>query len=77
MKSIEVIPTEDLLDELVSRYKHAVFMGIRSGLKQPGDVITKQWTGDLIKCLGLTEVMKDFLLERYNKEYKNVKAQEV
>ncbi len=77
MKSIEVIPTEDLMDELMERCEHAVFMGIRTGIKQPCDVISKQWSGDIIKCLGLAEVMKDFLLEKYNKDYKNVKTEEV
>lgn len=51
MRDIELVPTSELITELLSRYEHAVF----AGLSQVADDqhIRRKWTGNSLTCQGL------------------------
>jgi hypothetical protein len=71
------VPTQDLIDELEGRFEHYVFVAQRKGLKQPADVVSKYYNGDIIVCLGLTDVMHDFIMKDYPKKFKDIDENEV
>ena len=48
------VETESLVRELMGRYDHAVFAGIKAGYHAPTDnLTTRRWKGNLVTCAGL------------------------
>lgn len=58
---LQFLPTEDLLKEIVSRYHHATFIGLK--VQKKGENFTEhRIKGDYIKCLGLTGLLHGIIL---------------
>lgn len=49
--ALDGLTNEELLDELMSRYDHAVFAGLR--MDGDGNEIERDWMGDETFCKGL------------------------
>lgn len=62
------IPTEELIDELMNRHDHCVFIGKQEGIKSPTSVFTRRkWQGDPDTCIGLSSQMTHMIIEyRFN-----------
>ena len=71
IKGLEIYPTQDLIEELTTRYEHYVLIGQCKGIKQKVDVVTKIWSGDILICLGYLGVAHDFLMEDYQITYRD------
>lgn len=52
MDELSLIPTDELLKELFSRYDHAVFAGEKS-MDSEYHGVHKKWTGQHLACIGL------------------------
>lgn len=53
MPDIQLIPTDDLIIEILNRFDHSVFTGMRVGL-HGGDCYTaRRWKGNKATCSGL------------------------
>ena len=54
MRDLELIPTDELIEELLDRYDHAVFNGYRTGTKGEGSSEKDiYWHGNTVTCQGL------------------------
>lgn len=61
MRNIDLIPTDDLLDELSSRFEHSLFYGLREkqgNLGTENAEGTYRYTGNIDTILGLCERLK-------------------
>lgn len=60
MNDIKLIPTGDLLEELMLRYDHAIFSGIRcvKSSTDQGNFYQSKWTGNCATCMGLAARME-------------------
>lgn len=68
---LSVIPTKELVDELVGRFDHSVFCGMQVGGAGPKDsVFRRRWKGNTHTCVGLTEDMKVTMLRHFHDEQK-------
>ena len=53
-QDLKLTPTEDLLDEVLSRFEHAVFGGMRCDEHAPETCSYKRrWKGNIATCMGL------------------------
>ena len=62
---LDLIPTDDLIKELDSRFDVWVFKGVKKHYKGPEDMYENSYHGGLSNCLGLCEVLKAQLLKYY------------
>lgn len=59
MVSLDLIPSKDLIDELMRRYDHAVFTGLKENIGMRGQhYITRRWTGEQTMCSGMCSQME-------------------
>jgi hypothetical protein len=63
---LEVVNTHDLLDELVSRFDAAVFIGVKD-LSVERNRVEIMWRGEEVRCADLAEAASD-LVKRYSRE---------
>lgn len=76
MKDLNLYPTEDLFNELDERFENIVIVGEKEATKSKGRVDSKHYAGNILKCFGLLELMKEFLLREYRKGNKTVDVKE-
>lgn len=50
---LDLISTDDLMEELFGRFDHAVFEGVKVNVTREESVIERQWKGDALMCCGL------------------------
>ena len=64
---IELIHTDDLIEELLKRHDHAVFMGIKvRGNKDEDDIRSvRRWIGNTYTCSGLCSSLNRAILNDY------------
>jgi len=55
MNSLEMTATDDLLDELLHRFDHAMFSGAQTPIEGE-NLVTRRWVGNPITCVGLAQV---------------------
>ena len=69
MADLKFVLSEELLTELLNRYEHAVFMGVRVPTQNEsnvGEVVSlRRWFGNSYTCAGLCaslsqSILKDF-----------------
>jgi len=53
-QSLELVATDDLLDELLHRFDHAVFGGLQAKHADE-QLITRRWFGSHFTCVGLAQ----------------------
>jgi hypothetical protein len=64
---LELVPTEDLINELLTRHDHAVFAGLFTPVD--GTVqIRLRWKGNTHTCVGLATDVGDAALEGFYSE---------
>ena len=71
MQNLELIPLQDLLDELENRYDDMVFVGSMRQTEET-EKMDHHFSGDLTRCLGLVDRIKDRIkdsLEGYEDDY--------
>jgi hypothetical protein len=57
--SLNLLPTQEILNELKCRFDHMVFKGLRQKAdKEKRDVAMFDWYGEHAVCLGLCEQIK-------------------
>lgn len=61
MNDLELVSTDDLLDEIMKRFDHVVFIGRKDGAEEP-NVYHRRWAGDYHTCIGLSHDMQDRIL---------------
>lgn len=67
MDNIQLIPTEELLKELLNRFDHAIFMGIKVYKEQGGEITSvRRWIGNSYTCCGLCESIKRSILNEFD-----------
>lgn len=68
IESLEHVPTEDLIQELVSRFEHSVFAGIRE-VAGGKNLYQRKWKGNACTVHGLAnDVGLRALLQLHNEE---------
>ena len=66
---VNLVPTTDLLDALLSRHEHAVFAGVQTGYGQPDqDLCRRRWKGNSHTCVGLAFDVQCSIMSRYSEE---------
>lgn len=64
--NMELIPTDDLITEILKRFDHAVFMGIQCRGGENNDIYNiRRWRGNSYTCCGLSESLKRSILNEY------------
>ena len=59
---LQLIPTNDLLDELLDRFEHIIICGLQTKVESNNDTLfTKQYKGDFTFCRGLCNEMDSYL----------------
>ena len=53
MSDIQLISTKDLIDEVMNRFDHAVFSGMRVGSQGRDSYTARRWLGNKATCSGL------------------------
>ncbi len=56
--SLELVPTQDLATELLNRFGHAVFVGMRDGQPRNPRETLWEWRGLRVECLGLCAMVR-------------------
>lgn len=69
---LNLIPTDDLLDELFARYEHSVWCGLKTKVKGNDKLYEKLYDGDYAICIGLCDIIKNSVLEDLNTEDKEL-----
>lgn len=73
MMDIQLIPTDELLNEIARRYDDVIFSARRS-LTNNGKVERYRYqSGDIEVCIALCEYIKTILLDETEKEWNNGK----
>lgn len=62
--SLELTPTDDLLEELIARFDHCVFVGMKDA-SEVGEFVQRQWNGGIVTCAGLCNWMNHKLMAQY------------
>jgi len=75
MKDIELIPTDDLIQELQKRFEAIIIHGTRENKNK--DVYTQHWKGNYSTCLGLCEIMKELILKNWEKDTFVIKPEDL
>lgn len=75
MKDIELIPTDDLIQELQSRFVSIVIYGTRENNKR--DVYAQHWKGNYSTCIGLCKIMENIILKDYQKDVFDIKKEDL
>ena len=61
---IELISTEDLINELLKRYDATVFIGVRHNYEgKLVDNYTTRWKGPISTIRGLIEILRDYTVD--------------
>ncbi len=80
MKEIGLILTEELIQELLNRYEHAIFMGVKipqleKDGKYVGEIVSlRRWIGNSYTCAGLCASLSRSIMSSFTdreKEYIN------
>ena len=59
MDDIKFLPSDKLIIELLSRYDHAIFSGMKIGINKENDCLTaRKWVGNSATCSGLCSQMQ-------------------
>lgn len=54
MNDIKLLPTDDLINELLERFDHALFTGMQININSQGEHITvRKWKGNYATTAGL------------------------
>lgn len=87
MDDIELVPTDDLVRELLHRFDHAVFAGVRIektmhiGEVKPGTVMEQEWGdihtlrrwfGNSFTCSGLCASLSTSILKDFSEREKEI-----
>jgi hypothetical protein len=65
--NLTLIPTEELLNELFSRYDAAVWCSIKRGIQSNKDfAFERKYEGDYATCSGLCDIVKEMILGDMN-----------
>ena len=74
---LSFIPIEDLLEEIIQRNDHVVFMGIKCLLGPPGQKPTieyrRRWNGNAHMLCGMCEDLKLTILQKHQEDLKGKK----
>lgn len=68
--TLELIPTEDLVNEIKSRYTSLVIFGVQEGTGEGQDTFYHNYSGSKHSCLGLCELMREVIIDEYFGFYK-------
>lgn len=67
MTEQRLIPTDDLISELLSRFDHAVFMGIQCRGGVNNDIVSvRRWIGNSYTDVGLCQSLQRSILKEYD-----------
>lgn len=64
MSGIELATTEELITELLGRFEHAVFCGMRIPLDETM-TIHRRWVGNSFTCAGLAKTVGDSAIQDF------------
>jgi len=67
MVNLSLVPLEDLLDEVFSRFDGFICMGVQKGTKLNRDTYFRRWDGGSATCLGLCDLLHNVIKADYNK----------
>lgn len=80
---IQLIETDVLLKELVNRFDHAVFMGIRldtlaaTSKTETGIYSCREWVGNSYTCVGLCQSLSRNILNSYDDKENECKPDDI
>jgi hypothetical protein len=63
MNDIELVATDELLKELLNRFEHAVFCGLKAQINEEQDAVG-QWHGNALTCVGLAQAIASSALKQ-------------
>lgn len=62
LKDITLYSTNDLIDELINRFEHAIFAGMQTAVHSKEDIIIKrQWKGNNTTCCSLVSELQFYI----------------
>lgn len=69
MTDLSLVDTDELLAELLARFDHAVFAGLKSQIGASDRIeFTREWIGNTHTCLGLTADLQARIIENFREE---------
>jgi len=68
MDNLQLIPTQQLIDELSSRFDHFIATGIHLLGKTKMDEVYRYYKGNTYLCLGLCEDIKGYIMNDQDAE---------
>lgn len=57
LKRLDTVSTDELLDELIARHDHVVFVALKDVTKE-SVISTRRWQGNQYVCMGLIDCIK-------------------
>jgi len=67
MVDLELVDTHDMVHELMTRFDHAAFIGMKAGLKGPEDhEYVRSWIGNTHTVSGLLDDLKGRTFELFH-----------
>lgn len=70
MENLHFISTDNLLEELFSRYEHCVFSGMKSHGEE--NITKRLHKGHLVTCMGLCMLLYSFVHDGWLKDQSNI-----
>ena len=66
MDDLQLKSTNELLNEIFSRFDHAVFCGVKLSIKKDRDLYEKHYQGNYPTCMGLCDIIKTHIITDFN-----------
>ena len=63
-QDLELASTDELLDELMGRFKNAIFCGMKEAATESA-YIHRRWQGDYMACTGLSDWIRRCILDQF------------
>jgi hypothetical protein len=74
-QDLELVETEDLIEALMRRFDHSVFVGMAVGVGSPQAIeIRRRWVGNSHTCMGLASDVGQAIWSDYQKRMEEGKA---
>ena len=65
---IQLVSTDELLDEIFSRFDHIIFCGMKVKIKGNDNYYEKRYEGNYATAIGLCDIVKDHILNDFDEE---------
>ena len=65
---INLVSTNELIGELLSRYDNSIFCGVKKSVKEDEDYYDRHYLGDNEACIGLCDIVKSKILIDFEEE---------